>query len=469
MTAAGANGHVVLVDDDRDLCRLLAAALGQRGFRVTWRLSAAEALEVLAATAIDAVVADVEMTGMNGFELCGEVARSHPQVPVLLLTGHGTLAAATNAIRLGAADFFTKPPDFDALAIGIGRAIQRERLRGTVHRLRDVPPVDRGGDGIVGESPALRTLRDVVGRVAGSDASVLVTGESGTGKELVARALHRHGRRAGEPFVAINCAAMPEALLESELFGHVRGAFTDARTARVGLFQQARGGTLFLDEVGELPMALQPKLLRVLQERRLRPVGGDVEVPIDVRIVAATNRDLEQAVRERRFREDLFFRLNVIHLDVPPLRGRGDDVLLLAQHFIARCAQQSGKEVTGLSPAAAECLLGYGWPGNVRELQNSIERAVVFAEHTEIVVDDLPERVRQRQVAAEAVPTRPPLVPLRELERIHVLRVLDAVAGNRTLAAQVLEVDRKTLFRKLKQWRAEGRGALDAAVRGAPA
>jgi DNA-binding NtrC family response regulator len=459
VSAAGSNGHVLLVDDDRDLCLLVAAGLGQRGFKVTFRLSAAEGLDVLGETPVDVVLADVEMAGMNGFELCGHVVQSHPQVPVLLLTGHGTLAAATNAIRLGAADFFTKPPDLDALAIGIGRAVQRARLRGTVHRLRDVAPSDRGGDGIVGESPALRTLRDVIARVAPSEASVLVTGESGTGKELVARALHRRSRRAEAPFIAINCAAMPEALLESELFGHLRGAFTDARTARAGLFQQARGGTLFLDEVGELPMALQPKLLRVLQERRVRPVGGDVEVACDVRIVAATNRDLEQAVRERRFREDLYFRLNVIHLDAPALRARGEDVLLLAQHFIARCAEQSGKDVAGLSPAAAECLLTYGWPGNVRELQNCIERAVVFAAHSEIVVDDLPERVRDRRIGPETVPTRPPLVPLRELERIHVLRVLDAVAGNRTLAAQVLEVDRKTLFRKLKQWRAEGKAA----------
>jgi two-component system response regulator HydG len=255
----------------------------------------------------------------------------------------------------------------------------------------------------------------------------------------------------------VDCAAVPHALFESELFGHVQGAFTDARTARTGLFKQADGGTLFLDEVGELPLALQPKLLRALQERRVRPVGSDQEIPCDVRLVAATNRDLETAVREGRFRDDLYFRINVVHLDIPPLRARGHDVLLLAQHFVDRCAVQAGKRVMGVSPQAAEYLLAYAWPGNVRELQNCMEHAVVFARYEEIVVDDLPERVRHspgtRGPSGGDHPS--PLMALEEVERLHVLRVLDAARGKRTLAAQMLEIDRKTLLRKLKRYAAQ--------------
>jgi len=454
--------HVLLVDDDTDVCRLVAAGLAQRGLRVSWRTSAADALSVLAETPVDIVVADVRMEGMDGFALCGRVAELHPEIPVILLTAFNTVEAVTAAIRVGAADFFAKPPDMEALAHGITRAVGLRQLRGAMRSLREPSVQSVASHGIVGDSSVMRALRDIIERVADSEASVLVTGESGTGKELVARALHLGSRRREGRFVAVNCAAVPEALLESELFGHVRGAFTDARQPRAGLFMQASGGTLLLDEVAELPLALQPKLLRVLQDRRIRAVGSDVEVPCDVRVVAATNRDLEAAVRDHRFREDLYFRLNVIHLDVPPLRARGNDILLLAQHFLDRCARESGKALAGFSPAAAECLLRYDWPGNVRELQNAIERAVVFARHPEVVVDDLPERVRA--ISATSSVSAPPdrataLMPLREVERQHVLRVLDALRGNRTLAAQVLEVDRKTLFRKLKQWRAEAAGA----------
>ena len=300
----------------------------------------------------------------------------------------------------------------------------------------------------------MKAVYELLERVAESDASVLITGESGTGKEMVARALHRRGRRNAGPFVAVNCAAMPEALLESELFGHVKGAFTDARTARTGLFVKASGGTLFLDEIGELPLPLQPKLLRALQERAVRPVGSDDEVPFQVRLVAATNRDLETAVEERRFREDLFFRINVIHVEMPPLRARGSDVLLLAQHFLVKDAALAGKPVTGISAAAAEKLLAYSWPGNVRELQNCIERAIALTQFHEIAVDDLPERVRayrgsQIVISADDLGE---LVPMEEVERRYVLRVLEAVGGSRTRAAKVLGFDRKTLYRKLERY-----------------
>jgi two-component system response regulator HydG len=287
---------------------------------------------------------------------------------------------------------------------------------------------------------------------------VLITGETGTGKEVVARALHRRGRRRERPFVAVNCAAMPEPLLESELFGHARGAFTDARTARTGLFVQAHGGTLFLDEIADLPLGLQPKLLRALQERTVRPVGADAVVPFDVRLVTATNRDLESAVEERRFREDLYFRINVIHIELPPLRARGSDVLLLAQHYVDHYAARSGKRVTGLSPAAAERLLTYAWPGNVRELQNCVERAVALTQYERIAVDDLPEKIRSYRRSHVLVASDDPseLVPMEEVERRYVLRVIEAVGGNKTLAARILGFDRKTLYRKLERYDASG-------------
>ena len=300
----------------------------------------------------------------------------------------------------------------------------------------------------------MQAVYDLLGRIADSPATVLITGESGTGKEVAARALHERGPRKGRPFVAINCSAVPEALLESELFGHARGAFTDARAARAGLLLQATGGTLLLDEIGDMPIALQPKLLRSLQERTLRPVGGDEEMPFDVRIIATTNRDLHALVEEGRFREDLYFRINVIHVEMPPLRARGGDVLLLAQHFIDVHATRAGKHVTGLSPPAAEKLLAYSWPGNVRELQNCIERAIALTQHERIGVEDLPETVRAYKRSHVLIATDDPseLVSLAEVERRYVLRVLEAVGGNKTSAAHILGVTRKTLYRKLEEY-----------------
>jgi two-component system response regulator HydG len=280
----------------------------------------------------------------------------------------------------------------------------------------------------------------------------LITGESGTGKEVVARALHRSGRRKDGPLVAVNCAAMPEPLLESELFGHTKGAFTDARTPRVGLFAQADGGTLFLDEIGDMPIGLQPKLLRALEERKVRPVGSSTEIAVDVRLVCATNRDLETAIEERRFREDLFFRINVIHVELPALRSRGGDVLLLAQHFVREYAARFEKKVGGITPQAAERLQTYAWPGNVRELRNCIERAVALTRYEDLTVDDLPEKIRDYRASHIVVAANDPseLVPLEEVEKRYVLRVLEAVGGNKALAARILKVDRRTLYRKLE-------------------
>ena len=304
----------------------------------------------------------------------------------------------------------------------------------------------------------MQRLYEQLSQIADAEASILITGESGTGKELAARAVHQRSRRRAKPLVAVNCAALPDTLLESELFGHVKGAFTDARSDRKGLFVQADGGTLLLDEIGEMPLAMQPKLLRALEESRVRPVGGETEVPCDVRILAATNRDLETAVDEGRFRQDLFFRINVIQVDFPPLRARGADVLLLAQHFLQGCAARSKKQVLGLSDAVAERFLAYRWPGNVRELRNVIERAVALTRFDKLTVEDLPEKIRNYRSSQVVLGGEDPseLAPLEEVERRYILHVLQSAGDNRTLAARTLGLDRKTLYRKLRQY-----GVLD--------
>ena len=336
----------------------------------------------------------------------------------------------------------------------IGRAVKHRELRVQVKRLQAAVGEEGWSDDLIGTSPAMSGLRSLLERVAQSEATVLITGESGTGKEVVAKTLHRRGRRSQGPFVAVNCAAMPEPLLESELFGHVRGAFTDAKSARAGLLVQASGGTLLLDEIGEMPLGLQPKLLRALEERQVRPVGGSTEVAFDARVIAATNRDLETAIEQTLFREDLYYRINVLNVPLPPLRSRGGDVLLLAQHFIEQFSRQAHKEVKGMASATAEKLMAYPWPGNIRELRNCIERAVALTRFEMIGPEDLPEKLRDYRshhvvVAGDDLDE---LVPLEEVERRYILRVLEAAGGNKSLAAQTLGLNRKTLYRKLSAY-----------------
>jgi DNA-binding NtrC family response regulator len=368
------------------------------------------------------------------------------------------MEAAVGAIRAGAYDFITKPFEMDHFFLTLERAMGHKRLREEVKRLRSAVRESQHFTDMIGTSAQMQKVYDLVARVAETEATVLVTGESGTGKELVAKAIHTRSSRSQGPFVAINCAAMPESLLESELFGHTKGAFTDARQARQGLFLNACSGTLFLDEIGEMPMGMQAKLLRVLQERTVRPVGGDKEIPFDTRIITATNRDLDTEVAERRFREDLFYRINVVRIHVPTLRARAADVLTLAQHFIERFATVYRTSVKGLSSPAAERLVSYSWPGNVRELQNCIERAVALARDEVLGVDDLPEKLRDYRPSRVIVESEDPaeLLPMEEIERRYILRAVQAVGGNKTLAAQVLGFDRRTLYRKLERY-----GAMD--------
>ena len=448
------SGKVLVVDDDQSMCELLESSLGRQGFDVTWTSSARDALDLVAERDFDVVLTDLGMVEMSGLQLCERLLAVRPGVSVVVVTGQGSMEAAIGAMRVGAYDFITKPVDLKLLALSVARALQHRQLRDEVKRLRSAVEGSQRMGQLVGSSSTIKQLYDLIARVAESDASVLVSGESGTGKELVARAVHERSPRKEGPFVAINCAAVPPSLIESELFGHVRGAFTDAKSPRTGLFVQATGGTLFLDEIGELPLEMQPKLLRALQERVVRPVGGNAEVPFDARIVAATNRDLETEVHEKRFREDLFYRINVVKIEVPPLRERGGDVLILAQHFLQTFATRNGKSVAGLSAPVAERLMAYDWPGNVRELENCLERAIALARFDQITVEDLPEKVRAYQADRFVVAADSPaeLVTMDELERRYLLRVLSLVGGNKSRAAQVLGFDRRTLYRKLERF-----------------
>jgi len=445
-------GKLLVVDDDRDSAELLREALARRGHDCDACTTLVEALDRLRHDDIELLITDVQLDGRTGIDLCKEIRLAHPDILTIVVTGHGSLEIAIEAIQAGAYDFVLKPVSVDALAIAVTRALEYRALRGEVRRLRR--RFESGTvDGIVGDSPAIRELTSLIQQVADNDATVLITGESGTGKELVARAIHAQSPRRDQPFVAVNCAAMPASLLESELFGHVRGAFTDAKRSRPGLILQAGAGTLFLDEIGEMPLEMQAKLLRVLQQRTVRPVGGDREVPFAARLVTATNRDLEEQVAEKRFREDLFYRINVVPIAVPPLRARQGDVLALAQYFLRKIAERTGKDVEGLMPEAAQRLLDYDWPGNVRELENCMERAVALTRTSEISVNNLPEKIRGHQSSRLGIDAADPsdLIPLAEMDKRYVRRVLAACGGNKGQAARILGFDRRSLYRRLER------------------
>jgi two-component system response regulator HydG len=448
--------RILVVDDDPELCELVRFGLTPQGIAVEIAMTGDEAFARVAHEEFHAVVTDLAMPGMHGFELIDRIVSNWPDLPVLVLTGGSDFATAVGAMRAGAYDFVSKPVDLADLALAVRRAAERRNLRAEVSRLRRVVAEARRFEHLVGASAAMQQVYDVIEQVGPTDATVLITGQSGTGKEMVARSLHQQSKRRAGPFVAVDCGAIPETLIESELFGHSRGAFTDAKTSRQGLLSQADGGTLFLDEIADLPLAVQPKLLRVLQERRVRPIGSDAEVSFDVRLVAATNRDLDAMVQNREFREDLFYRINVIHLALPPLRVRAGDILLLAQHFVDHFSRMFDKPLRGLSPEAAARMLRYAWPGNVRELRNAIERAVAMAPGPFLAVEDLPERIRDYRGVPPAS-GRDPIVdlPLEEIERRHILRVLEAHDGNKLAASASLGIDRKTLYRKLLRYGVE--------------
>ena len=449
-----ASAPVFVVDDDDATSALVARVLKDAGLRAETFADARDAIAAAERETPCLVVTDHEMTPTTGVELAEIVRRRHPSTPVIVMTGHADVDHAVQALRAGVWDFLTKPLEVGRLVWAAERACEHFYLHDEVRRLR-MRVEDRTDGGsfhsIIGKSDAMKRVFDLLCRVAPTDAPALLQGQSGTGKELAARALHEESSRRDGPFIAINCAAVPESLIESELFGHVKGAFTDANRDRAGLFVEANGGTLFLDEIGELPLVMQPKLLRALQERRVRPVGGDREVSFDARIVAATNRDLRHEVAEGRFREGLFYRLNMVGVEIPPLAERGMDVLLLAHHFLEVYSERFGKEVTRITPEAAERLMSCDWPGNVRELENCVGRAVALSRGEKLDLADLSEPIRSHRATRvpEAVTAPEQFVTLAELEARYLRRVLDALEGNKSEAARILGIDRRTLYRRL--------------------
>ena len=443
--------YSILVVDDEPAFRLfVSTVLRDAGYEVRAAQNGAEALTLLGARHFHLVLTDLKMPDVSGIEILEAVRRDSPETPVILITAFGTIESAVEATRKGAADYLLKPlKDPEELRRVVGRALHERRLEDAV-AAQDGREAAGDDAGIVGQSPALRRVLDLARSVAPSATTVLITGESGTGKELIARAIHRWSPRAEGPFVAVNCAALPDALLESEIFGHERGAFTGAVAQRRGRFELAHGGTLFLDEIGDLSPATQAKLLRVLQEGTFERLGGTRTLKVDVRIVAATNKDLEQAVKAGRFREDLYYRLNVITLTVPPLRERPEDIPLLAQHFLRRHAQRDARNIEGLTREALDLLAAYDWPGNVRELENVIERGVVLARDPWIGPRDLPEAISRVAPEPRAI-TVPIGMPLDEVEQRLIEETVRHTGGDKTLAAKLLGITSRTIYRKLKR------------------
>jgi DNA-binding NtrC family response regulator len=442
---------ILVVDHDTEFVELIRDGLRDRKYVAEAVHSAEEAIAYLERNPVDIVIAHVHLRKVSGLELVARLRDRQSEVLGIVVTSQGSLETAVDAIRAGAYDFISKPVSLSVLEVAIERAVAYQALRREVQELRLAVAAAQPVETIIGDSPAIREVTSQIRRVAESSATVLITGESGTGKELVARAIHELSDRRHQPFVAINCGALPPALLESELFGHVKGAFTDARQNRHGLFVQAGNGTLFLDEIGEMPLEMQVKLLRVLQERMLRPVGGDMEVVFGARLIAATNRDLETAIEEKQFREDLYYRINVVQITVPPLRVRPGDVLILATHFIHKIAARSGRPPARLADDAARKLIDYDWPGNVRELQNCIERVMALGSLSLIGLQDLPSKICERSEAERVTATGQPdeLITLDEVERRYIRQVLSATNNNKTDAARILGIDRRSLYRRL--------------------
>ena len=452
MNAAGARARVLAVDDEPDIARVVAEALGSEPYETVPAASAQEALDAYAAERFDLVLMDVRLGGPDGVDALERLRRLDPSALVVMLSAFDNVNTAVQCMRLGAYDYLTKPLNTYELRITIANALRTRRLMGEVERLRREVEKGRGLDRLVGDEPSMHQLRDLVKRIACHDISVLVTGESGTGKELVAESLHLLSDRRDRPFVSVDCAALPEPLIESELFGHEKGAFTGARERKIGRFELASGGVLFLDEIGNLAQGVQIKLLRVLQERKISRLGSNAEVPIDVRLVAATNVDLAEAIRRGAFREDLYYRLNEFNIKVPSLKERPGDVPLLANYFLHRFNLQFGRQVQRFTPAAMDAIKAHAWTGNVREMQNAVKRAVILAEE-EIEPAHLPGEVAGTAARPEARPLKDlagGAVMAAEAEMIR--RALHESRWNKQKAARLLQIDYKTLFNKIREY-----------------
>ena len=441
---------ILLVDDEESPRATLALLLKQAGHEVVQAEGVTAAAQALAASTFDLVITDLRMPDGDGLDVVRRTRAARPDAEVIILTAYAGWESAKEAMRLGALDYFEKGREPGELFHRVDQALEKKALRRENENLRHQVRTRYSIPGIVARSPEMQRVLELVARVAPSDATVLIQGESGTGKELIAKAIHHASPRAAGPFVAVNCGALPEPLLESEIFGHVKGAFTGAVATKRGLLEDAQAGTFLLDEVGEMPVGLQVKLLRALQEREIRRVGGNQPIAVNTRVLAATNRDLAQRVREGRFREDLYYRLNVVLVTLPPLRERREDVALLAEHFLARAGERRGR-VLRLSPAAAERLLSYAWPGNVRELENAVERASLLATGDTILPDDLPPHIALGTGLGSA-PALPGQTNLAAVEKAHIVQTLERCGWNHSRAAEALGIGRTTLWRKLKEY-----------------
>jgi DNA-binding NtrC family response regulator len=444
---------ILVIDDEKNIREGLKAALELDGYNVELAADGAAGLEIALKSEVDLVITDLKMPGVAGEEVLRRVTSETPGIPVIVLTGHGTVESAVDAMRAGAYDFLTKPLNLDRLSLLVKRALQNRELVLQHRELEREVSGKRSFEHIIGKSPAMTRVFDIVKKVASTKASVLITGESGVGKELIANALHNLSPRKDKPFIKVHCAALAETLLESELFGHEKGSFTGAVSRKRGRFELAHGGTIFLDEIGEIDQSVQIKLLRVLQEKKFERVGGEEVIEVDVRVITATNRDLEHEIAEGRFREDLFYRLNVVRIHVPPLRERKDDIPMMIASFVKEFAEENGKRIEGIDPKARSALYAYDWPGNVRQLRNCVESAVVMSSSPVITLDDLPPSIRPGEEAPSIhIPVG---ATMAEAERQVIMQTLSANAGNKTKTAEVLGIGRKTLHRKLDEYGAD--------------
>ena len=454
-------GHILIADDEEAARRSLAQILEEDGFKVSLASNGEEALTLVAQESPDVLLTDLRMPVMDGHELLNRVRQGYPDIPVVIMTAHGTIASAVQAVRDGAEDYLTKPIDVEDLELLIERALKRRRLLAETRVLRERVDEKYRFENIIGRSPEMMEVYRLIEQVAPSQASILITGESGTGKELIAQAIHQRSMRRDGAFVKVACAALPETLLESELFGHERGAFTGALARRAGRFEIAAGGTIFLDEIGDVAPAMQVKLLRFLQERQFERLGGNQTLTVDVRVITATHRDLQALIKEGKFRDDLFYRLNVIEIPLPPLRSRAQDIPLLVDFFVRRFSTANEKRVERVSDDALAALMAYHWPGNVRELEHAIERAVILSRDP-VMDDSLFPNLPKAETPAAA--SGGPVVPgasLEEIERDAILRTLEAVGGSTSRAAAILKISARTIQYKLKQYRAEGAAQID--------
>jgi two-component system response regulator HydG len=448
--------HILIVDDDPNHLKTLQTIIRSWGYRVFVADDGKEAVEHVKERPFDLILMDVRMAKMSGIEALRHIKQYNPAIPILIMTAYSSVDSAVEALKAGAYDYLTKPLDFEVLKLSLSRALEHTGLKAENVTLKTKLGAAYELENIIGKSEPMKALVDMLAMIAPSGATVLITGESGTGKELIAKSIHHNSNRKDHPLVVVNCAALTETLLESELFGHERGAFTGATNRREGRFMQADKGTIFLDEIGETSPAMQAKLLRVIQEREIQRVGGKETLSVDVRILAATNRNLEEEVKNGVFREDLFYRLNVVKLPIPPLRERHDDIPLLAHHFLDKFSENNLKQVKGFSPLAMDILLKYAWPGNVRELENTIERAVILLPDDYITEKELPSNITEAYAEQSnwVIPQTPPVLnrPLGEIEKDAILATLQDSGGNKSECARRLGINRKTLHKKLKDF-----------------